>query len=355
MTASQAYVAFNLTDKVGPATLAKLVAAHGDVVSAWEAYPNKISRTGAPVDWEAEVKSAERRGITIVTPADADYPERLRSVPGSPLALYVKGSVSSLSRPSVAIVGTRHPTEYGVSIAKRLASDFVTSGMSVVSGLALGIDAAAHTGAISAGGTTVGVLGGGIDRFYPEENRALARDMIRSGGAVASQFPLTRPVDQQTFPIRNHVVAALASAVVVVEAPSRSGALITAEIAVDLGRAVLAIPGRIDSPASAGCLRLIRDGATLARNADDVLEAISVLLPKKAAIEALKSSNLPKYSVEEALIMMNVDENGTSLDDIVVKTKLPVEKVNSLAMALRMKGFVKFLPGNRIGPTNRPV
>ena len=359
MTDREAYVAFNLTDHVGFATVEELAQNAGSVVAAWEAYPKKISRVGGPIDWQAELKKAEQFGVKILTPADQDYPAALRTAPGRPLALYVKGDVAALSKSAIALVGTRRATQYGRDVANRLAYDLAKAGWSVVSGLALGIDAASHRGALDADGVTVGVIGSGLDRFYPEENRELAREIVKKGGAVVSEFPFGRPPDKETFPIRNHVVAALARGIVAVEAPARSGTLITTTIAADLGRTVMAVPARVDSRMSAGCLQLIRDGAILVRNADDVLEAMSELFPQaakkrrdeeRAQEERAQKDDpdMPPYSVEEALVMLHVDEVGVSLDDLVRETKLPVDRVNSLALQLRLKGFVRFLPGNRI-------
>ena len=353
MTDREAYVAFNLTEKVGCATVEKLVAETGSVVAAWEAYPKKVSRTGGEVAWQAEFERAEKFGISIVTPGDADYPPQLKAAPGRPLALYVKGEVKALARTSIAMIGTRRATSYGLSVANRLAYDLAKSGFSIVSGLALGVDAESHRGALEAGGVTVGVIGSGLDRFYPEENRALAREMAAKGGAVVSEFPFGRSADTTTFPIRNHVVAALARGVVAVEAPLKSGTLITTGIAADLGRTVMAVPARIDSRMSAGCLKLIREGATLVRNADDVIEAVGDLFatmrvsrPSERAEEP--DPQTPPYSVEEALLMTHVEVDGVSLDELSRLTGLDIGKVNALAMSLRIKGFVRFLPGNRI-------
>lgn len=352
MSDRQAYIAFNLTDRIGPAKLERLAeAAGGSVAAAWEAYPEKVSRTGGEVDVAAEEELAKRYGVKIVTPADEGYPARLRGVPGAPLALYVKGDVAALSKPMVAIVGTRRATPYGHAVAHRLAADLASAGWCVVSGLALGIDADGHRGALDARGLTVGVIGSGLDRFYPERNRDLAREIVAKGGAVASQFPFGRPADEQTFPIRNHVVAALAQGVVAVECPQKSGTLITTGIAGDLGRPVMAVPGQVDSHMSAGCLDLIRNGAILVRNADDIIEVLSPLSPRKPAKEEpapARDPEVPPYTVEESLVMLHVDAVGVSVDELVAKTGLPPRKVNSLAMELRLKGFVRFLPGNRI-------
>lgn len=352
MSDRQAYIAFNLTDRIGPAKLERLAeAAGGSVAAAWEAYPEKVSRTGGEVDVAAEEELAKRYGVKIVTPADEGYPARLRGVPGAPLALYVKGDVAALSKPMVAIVGTRRATPYGHAVAHRLAADLASAGWCVVSGLALGIDADGHRGALDARGLTVGVIGSGLDRFYPERNRDLAREIVANGGAVASQFPFGRPADEQTFPIRNHVVAALAQGVVAVECPQKSGTLITTGIAGDLGRPVMAVPGQVDSHMSAGCLDLIRNGAILVRNADDIIEVLSPLSPRKPAKEEpapARDPETPPYTVEESLVMLHVDAVGVSVDELVAKTGLPPRKVNSIAMELRLKGFVRFLPGNRI-------
>ena len=356
MSDRQAYIAFNLTDRIGPAKLERLAAdAGGSVAAAWEAYPDKVSRTGGKVDVAAEEEQAKRYGVRIVTPADDCYPARLRGTPGSPLALYVKGDIAALSKPMVAIVGTRRATSYGHAVAHRLAADLAAAGWCVVSGLALGIDADGHRGALDAKGLTVGVIGSGLDRFYPERNRDLAREIVAKGGAVASQFPFGRPADEQTFPIRNHVVAALAQGVVAVECPMKSGTLITTGIAADLGRPVMAVPGPVDSHMSAGCLDLIRNGATLVRNADDVIEMLSPLSPRNGAKSGEEKPvepdpERPPYSVEESLVMLHVEDTGISMDELVAKTGLSPRKVNSIAMSLRLKGFVRFLPGNRIAP-----
>ena len=370
MTDREAYVAFNLTEQVGSVKVGQLVEQFGSVTAAWENYPKKVSRTGGEVDWQAEFKKAEKFGVTIVTPADEAYPEMLRTAPGRPLALYVKGDVAALSKPAVAIVGTRRVTPYGADQAAKFAHDLAANGWMILSGLALGVDAEAHRAALDAGGVTVGVLGSGLDQFYPPENRELAREMVRKGGAVVSEFPFGRTPDTQTFPQRNHVVAALAKGVLAIEAPPKSGTLITTGIAADLGRTVMAVPGRVDSRSSAGCLALIRDGARLVRHARDVEEELCGFLPgleqplaKKAGAKAKKADAVrdeasapavraacppPPFSLEEALVMKHVDAEGVSMDRLVQLTKLPAAKVNALCMALRLKGRVRFFPGNRI-------
>lgn len=361
MTDREAYVAFNLTEHVGAVKVAALTAEYGSVAAAWGAYPKKISRTGGAVEWEAEFERAEKFGVAIVTPADSGYPPDLASAPGHPLVLYVKGDVKALAKPSVALIGTRRATPYGLDQAYRFAHDLAEDGWAVISGLALGIDAEAHRGALSAHGVTVGVIGSGLDRFYPEENRALAREMVEKGGAVVSEFPFGREPDTQTFPQRNHVVAALAKGVVAVEAPVKSGTLITTGIAADLGRTVMAVPGRVDSRSSCGCLRLIRDGARLVRNARDVEEELGNLFSpaepgkprgraKVAAADGRSSAEAvePPFTVEEAIVMREIDAEGVAVDELIRRTGLSAGKVNALVMTLRLKGRVRFFPGNRV-------
>ncbi len=359
----ESFVAFNLTDKVGSVGLERLVAAAGSVSAAWEAYPGKVARSGGEIDWSREFSLAKRYGVEIVTPADAAYPPRLLEQPSHPLALYIKGDAGLLTSSSVAIVGTRRATPYGLDQAFKIAKGLAEEGWTVVSGLALGIDAEAHRGALAAGGKTVGVIGSGLDEFYPEENRALAREIVEKGGAVVSEFPFGRYPDTQTFPQRNHTVAALACGVVAIEAPLKSGTLITTLCAADMGRVVMAVPGRVDSRSSAGCLALIRDGARLVRSAADVIGEISPLSP--AAVGAKprtrgtpravdggqpgkKPSPAPAYSLEEALVMREVDAEGVQMDVLIRRTGLPAEKVNALCMSLRLKGRVRFFPGNRV-------
>ena len=359
MTEQEAYIAFNLTDRIGSVGVGRLVGEAGDVVTAWERYSGKESRSGKPIDWNRELELAGKYGVKILTPADADYPVRLLEIAQHPLALYVKGEVSALSRPSIAIVGTRRATVYGTDQAGRLGYELAKSGWMVLSGLALGIDGEAHRGALNAGGVTVGVLGSGLDRFYPEQNRELAREMVKAGGAVVTQFPFGREPDRETFPIRNHVVAALAGGVLAVECPLKSGTLITTSLAADLGRTVMAVPSRVDSRMGAGCLQLIRDGAVLIRNAADVNEAMGELFPRRSAAETGARTDpdrrprqpavpVGEITLEESMVLRHVDIDGVTLDKLVMLSGLEAGKVSSLCMGLRLKGRLRYLPGNRV-------
>ncbi len=376
MTEREARIAFNMIPTVGAVTLDRLMAeVGGRAADAYALYPEKKDWEGRLPDWEGEIARAEKMHVRIVTAVDPDYPPQLKEIASPPLALYVVGDVAALSQAGVAIVGTRRATPYGRETAERLASNLVGRGWAVYSGLARGIDAAAHRGALLAGGVTVGVLGGALDRFFPEENRDLARQMVEKHGAVVSEFPFGRPPDVQTFPQRNRIVSGLSRGVVAVECPIHSGTLITCSRAVEQGRAVMAVPGRIDSVASAGCLHLIREGARMVTCVDDIVEELSPLgrapsapPPARAALPSggktvrtppppkkRKPPVLPleaKISLEESLVLRAVPESGTTGDHVAAATNFPMSKVNALLVALRLKGRVRFLPGNRVAPVD---
>ena len=387
MTEREARIAFNMIPTVGAVTFARLVReTEGDAAAAWEFYPNKLDWEGKTPDWEREIARAEKMKIKIVTEADAEYPQQLRNIPSPPLALYVAGSVEALSKSAVALVGTRHSTEYGRDVAERFAFGLAKRGWCVVSGLARGIDACAHRGALAAEGGTVGVLGGALDMFYPNENRALAREMVEKGGCVASEFPFGRAPDVQTFPQRNRIVSGLAKGVVAVECPIHSGTLITCTRAVEQGRAVMAVPGRIDWRTSEGCHHLIREGARMVTSVDDIVEELTPLssrakqadsssarnaaAPRRTVRQvearpdaeplagcgpAKASKNAPvlpeaKISSEEASVLRAVPEEGATMDAVARVCGLGAACVSALLVGLRLKGRVRLLPGNRVAP-----
>ena len=387
MTEREARIAFNMIPTVGAVTFARLVReTEGDAAAAWEFYPTKLDWEGKTPDWEREIARAEKMKIKIVTEADAEYPQQLRNIPSPPLALYVAGSVEALSKSAVALVGTRHSTEYGRDVAERFAFGLAKRGWCVVSGLARGIDACAHRGALAAEGVTVGVLGGALDMFYPNENRALAREMVEKGGCVASEFPFGRAPDVQTFPQRNRIVSGRAKGVVAVECPIHSGTLITCTRAVEQGRAVMAVPGRIDWRTSEGCHHLIREGARMVTSVDDIVEELTPLsarakqadsssarnaaAPRRTVRQvearpdaeplagcgpAKASKNAPvlpeaKISSEEASVLRAVPEEGATMDAVARVCGLGAACVSALLVGLRLKGRVRLLPGNRVAP-----
>ena len=375
MTEHEAYVAFNMVPNIGSVRLEALVERFGSAAAAWEAFPGKTDWEGRPVDWEAEIALARKKKITIVDLSDPRYPSVLGDLPSKPVVLYVAGDPEVLSMPGIAIVGTRLPTLYGTDMAQAFAAGIARNGMSVISGLATGIDAYAHRGALAAGGVTIGVLGGALDRFFPEENRGLGRKIVASGGAVVCEYPFGFPPGRKTFPQRNRIVAALSRGVLAVESPIQSGTLITCDFAKKLGRTLMAVPGNLDSKNSAGCWKLIREGAEMVTCAKDVVAAVgSGRVPKRKtppvpdrqptvkAAEVLSDPppvpdfppkrERPRMSLEEAAILNAVPSTGITLERLAFATKLPAPNVADAAMSLRLKKLIRFLPGNRIAPVS---
>ncbi len=379
MTEREGLIAFNMIPTVGSVTVDRLAAASGgSVAQAYMDYPNKLDWDGKVPRWEEELEKAEKMHVRLVTRMDAEYPRSLNDLASPPLVLYVVGDTGVLSKAGVSLIGTRRATQYGRETAERFGSDLARQGWVVYSGLAEGIDAAAHRGALIGEGLTVGVLGGALDKFFPESNRGLAREMVDAGGAVVSEFPFGRKPDVQTFPQRNRIVAAIARGTVAIECPAKSGTLITCSRALELHRSVMAVPGRIDSKFSAGCLNLIRDGARMVTCVEDILEELSPInkslrgapapkvvhrdIPlqvkaesgsgnKSAAKDCSKvKAVVPevKISLEESVVLREISNDGVAIDAVIRASKLSAAKVNSLLVALRLKGKVKFLPGNRV-------
>lgn len=264
--------------------------------TAWQADPAALAAAGVPPATAARVTAARRTiapddlmqgaaaaGINLCTLLDADYPALLRQIPDPPIVLFYRGSMSALA-PAVAVVGTRRPTDYGRQVAAQLSRDLAAAGVTIVSGLALGIDSCAHQAALQASGCTVAVLGGGVDTatLYPPSNAGLAAAIVHAGGAVLAEYPPGTPSLPYRFPLRNRIIAGCCLATIVVEAPVKSGALITARAAVDYNREVLAVPGRITEPNAEGPNGLIANGAALIRTASDVAAVLGLPWTKRA-------------------------------------------------------------------------
>jgi len=272
---------------------------------------------------------------SIVTQADADYPPLLLHIPDPPLVLYVKGKRELLQRDALAIVGSRNATQQGRHHAEDIARAVAAEGLSIVSGLALGIDAAAHAGGLAAQGSTIAVVGTGIDRIYPSRNADLAR-RIASEGCLVSEFALGAPARPHNFPIRNRVIAGMARATLVVEAAARSGSLITAHQAIAFGREVLVVPGSIHSPFSQGSHMLIREGARLAANVQHVLEDLGLRAPAMQAfmLTGAASELLEQLSCEPV-----------SADELALRLQLEPAQTQASLLALELAGVVERLPG----------
>jgi DNA processing protein len=279
----------------------------------------------------------------VVARDSVEYPESLR-VAGGPEALWVRGELAREDALAVAVVGARRATPYGLAVAERLARDLAARGVTIVSGLARGIDTAAHRGALHAGGRTLAVLGSGIDRLYPPENRGLAV-AIAARGALLSPFAPGAPPLPRHFPARNAVIAGLALATVVVEAGEASGALITAGVTGDLGRPVLAVPGAVTSPASAGTNGLIRDGATLVRDWTDVVDELPAVWRDCVSRDAAPATPRETASGDEATVLSLLGPEPLSIERLIVAGGLGAGRTAAALVALEVKGWARQLPG----------
>ncbi len=288
-------------------------------------------------------------GARIVLCTDPEYPPLLREISGAPASLYVLGSLPALTSPQLAMVGSRSPTAGGRATAREFAAYFARSGLTVTSGLALGIDAACHEGALEGGGLTVAVCGTGLDRVYPVENAPLA-SRIRAHGALVSDFPPRTAPLRQNFPRRNRIISGLSLGTLVIEAARQSGSLITARLAAEQGREVFAIPGSIHSPLSRGCHQLIREGAKLVEEAGDVLTELRISLPKET-LTAQRSLPLeaPELDKEYEMLLDALGFEPATIDVLVARTHLPGESVASMLLILELQGRVAALPGGRYG------
>lgn len=291
---------------------------------------------------ESALRWAEAPGHAVVTLADAAYPKLLLEIADPPPLLYATGRLELLARPALAIVGSRNATAQGMRNAEQFAAAFSAAGLTIVSGLALGIDAAAHAGGLAAAGSTIAVLGTGVDVIYPRQNAALAA-RIAEGGLLLSEFPLGSPGAAHHFPRRNRLISGLAQGCLVVEAAVASGSLITARAAAEQGREVFAIPGSIHSPLSKGCHALIKQGAKLVESAEDVLAELSAF--RRTATASTRAAAPAGADEEPLLALMGFDP--VDVDSICARSGLTVERVSADLLRLELGGRVAALPGGR--------
>src|SRR3954471_11983850 len=300
MNATEACIALNMLPTIGPVRLRKLLEVFGTPERVLIAkrdelrkadgigreVTDQISNWESIVDLAAELKRIREFGANVITQQSPEYPKSLREIHAPPIVLYVWGELQDRDQHAIAIIGARRTTHYGTESAKKLAYQIAYAGLTVISGLARGIDTAAHQGALAAKGRTIAVIGSGLSKLYPPENQALA-EKIRSGnGAVVSEFSMEIEPDRQTFPMRNRIIAGWSHGILVVEAGANSGALITASQALEQGRAVYAVPGHINAPSAIGSNRLIQQGAKLVMDANDILDDLQILLPETKPIAA---------------------------------------------------------------------
>jgi DNA processing protein len=292
-------------------------------------------------------------GTHLLTPADAGYPALLREIPDPPPLLYVRGNVDALSLPQLAIVGSRSATPSGTETAHSFAAHLAARGFTITSGLAEGIDAAAHRGALAGAGTTIAVCGTGLDIVYPRQHVELAAQIVAAGGAVVSEFAPGTPVYRANFPRRNRLISGLSVGTLVVEASLRSGALITARHAMEQGREVFAIPGSIHNPVARGCHRLIRNGAKLVETAEDIVEELRGLLEGLRAAGAAdetasdRADTAGEPDAQYAHLLAAMAWDPVDADSLVTRSGLTIGEVSSMLLMLEMQGYVRPLSGGR--------
>ncbi len=305
----------------------------------------RLAAPGALDAARGELEKLEKKAYSILTFEDAGYPPLLREIYDPPLVLYVSGRMEALAGPAVSVVGARRPTAYGRAVARRLAGDLASRGLVVVSGFARGIDSCAHAGALESGGRTVAVLGSGLDEVYPPENRALAAK-VRESGAVVTEHPLdARPLGFH-FPLRNRIIAGLGTGLVVVEASRHSGSLITARLALEENREVMAVPGNVTSGLSDGTNWLIRSGARLVGDWKDVAEGLPAPLRDEVLARQAEEGPAPAVSVSEATVLgaLPVDAE-VHVDALAERTDLSVSELLGTLLGLELKGLVVQNPG----------
>ena len=308
----------------------------------------KIAAAGQ-IDVEGTLALCRQHGVAVWTESDPVYPSMLREIHDPPGVLFVRGELRPPDAVAVAIVGTRHGTHYGLVQAERLAASLARAGVTIVSGLARGVDAAAHRGALSAGGRTIAVLASGVLNVYPPEHIGLADQVIEHGALLSEAPPYAEPLSG-AFPQRNRLISGLSMGVVVVEAADRSGALITARHAMEQGREVFAGPGRIDSRTSRGCHQLIRDGARLVQSTDDILEELGPLVEAAPRADGGKTHHPAELLLNdvEQKVLDAVATDPTSVDQIVQQTELPVPRVLSTLSVLEMRRLIRRLSGSTV-------
>lgn len=338
----------NLTAAFGPAAqiLTQPAASLATVDGVGSTIAARIASSHEEIDAQAEIDRARQRNIAILTLADANYPRALREIPDPPPLLFVRGSLAAIDQLSVAIVGTRHASRYGLEQSAALSAQLARKGVTVVSGMARGVDTAAHRAALDAGGRTIAVLANGLLKPYPPENARLALE-IADQGCVLSEAPLLRPPISGAFPQRNRIISGLTLGTIVVEAADRSGSLITARHAYEQGREVFAVPGPIDSRLSRGCHSLIQDGAKLVASVDDVLEELGPLVEGVATDDGGQLRNVAELDLNatEQAVIQSIEAAPTSIDTVVEKTGLPVHQVLATISVLEVRGLVRRVSG----------
>jgi DNA processing protein len=349
------WIGFNLVRGIGAVRFQQIQNFFGDLSTAWQAPIEAFYEIGLPeravknfqtmrnqIDLDRMMDSIMEKGVTVLTSTDDDYPRLLGEIDQSPPVIYVKGNLLPSDEFAVAIVGTRKVTPYGQQITRDTSIYLAGHGITVVSGLARGVDGLAHQHALEAGGRTIAVLGCGVDVIYPPEHRKLAEAIVENG-AIISDYPMGTKPEGINFPPRNRIISGLSLATIVIEAGQRSGALITADFAIEQGRDVFAVPGNVLSPASRGTNNLIQNGAYPMITPQDVLDVLDL-----STVEDVKSARkiLPSNSIEEQILQV-VNFEPIHVDEICNKIALPVDQVSAALTMMELKGMLQHVGGMR--------
>jgi len=360
MTKLEALVSLNMVWDVGSIRLKKLLEYFGTPENILKAPAEKLTQVfGIGENIAAKIRSlkkedlgkelalAKKHGLKIIIQEDPDYPENLKNIYDPPPVLYVKGEFRKEDKFAIGIVGSRRASFYGLSSAEKFAADLSRVGLTIVSGMARGIDTCAHRGALKSGGRTIAVMGSGFNQIYPAENKKLAEEISRSG-AVISEFSIDTMPKKENFPARNRVISGLSLGVLVAEAAKNSGALITADFALEQGREVFALPGKVDSANSFGTNRLIQQGAKLVSCAEDILEEFAVFTacPKQ---EQPKQKRPCAFAVDEqeGAVYSLLSERPFQLDELLEKTNMDIPQISAILLRLQLKKLVQELPGKQ--------
>ena len=355
MTPTKACIALNMLPTMGPVRLRKLLevfetpdrvlAARRDALRAVEGIGSEVAdqivQWESIVDLPAELERIRQFGARVITAESPLYPRQLREIHAPPIVLYVWGELTERDQHAIAIIGSRRTTHYGMESAKKLSYQLAYAGLTVISGLARGIDTAAHQGALAAKGRTVAVIGSGLSKLYPPENAALAEKIRNGNGAIVSEFSMEIEPDRQTFPMRNRIISGWSHGILVVEAGLNSGALITVAQALEQGRSVYAVPGHINAPSAQGSNRLIQQGAKLVMDASDLLDDLQILLPETKPSPDAAVRALPLLTPDERRVYDAIETTETSIDAIATKSELPSGTVSSALLRLELKRIVK--------------
>lgn len=360
MTEKEAYIIINMIPGIGTIRIQELISAFGSPKNLLNASHSDLkSQYGINkktadniLAWQEktniakELELASMADVKIITLADKEYPESLKQIYNPPLCLYVRGNLPQDTSMNIAMVGSRRTTRYGLKVTAHIAAAAADAGWRVISGLAYGIDSAAHKTVVEKKGETIAVLGGGLARIHPQDHIPLANNIVKLNGAVITEFPMEFPPTRWSFPLRNRIISGLSNGLIVIEAGERSGSLITAKFALEQGRTIFAVPGEIDNPQAKGTNTLIKNGAKLTETFDDILEEFS-FLPSYAVKEDKKPKSKIKLNNTEEKIISELHKGSMSTDQIAIALSIQPGPLLATLMQMQIKGLIAPLPGKK--------